>query len=134
MLTLLAFFFCSYNKLYGEVVTLDLAFMVGSNLSLLGCSKVVVGYDTRFSSFDLKNSLISGAKFNGIDVLDLGLSTTPRIEYYSKYYDCFGVMITASHNPYYDNGIKVFKSGKKINNLEEERIENNIYHLLINII
>ncbi len=114
---------------YGEVVTLDLAFMVGYNLSLLGCSKVVVGYDTRFSSFDLKNSLISGAKFNGIDVLDLGLSTTPRVEYYSKYYDCFGVMITASHNPYYDNGIKVFKSGKKINNLEEERIENNIYHL-----
>ena len=43
---------------YGEVVTLDLAFMVGYNLSLLGCSKVVVGYDTRFSSEKLKNSLI----------------------------------------------------------------------------
>ena len=111
---------------YNEVVTLDLAFRVGYNLSLLNCNKLVIGYDTRFSSVDLKDRVIEGARFSGISVLDLGLSTTPRVEYYSKLYNCLGVMITASHNPYYDNGIKVFKNGIKINKDDEDIIEKNI--------
>ena len=114
---------------YNEVVTLDLAFRVGYNLSLLNCNKLVIGYDTRFSSVDLKDRVIEGARFSGISVLDLGLSTTPRVEYYSKLYNCLGVMITASHNPYYDNGIKVFKNGIKINKDDEDIIEKNIKYL-----
>lgn len=111
---------------YGVDVTLDLAYKVGYSLKLLNNSKLVIGYDTRFSSEKLRDYIISGAKFNGINILDLGLSTTPRVEYYSKKYSSLGIMITASHNKYYDNGIKIFKNGVKLKKEEELLIEKGI--------
>lgn len=116
---------------FGVDVTLDLAYKLGYSLRCLNNNKLVIGYDTRFSSFDLKESVKKGAYFNGITILDLGISTTPRVEYYSKKYNSIGVMITASHNKYSDNGIKVFKNGVKLKSEEELLLEKNILSFFI---
>lgn len=116
---------------YGVDVTLDLAYKLGYSLKCLNNNKLVIGYDTRFSSYDLKESVKQGASFNGVTILDLGISTTPKVEYYSKKYNSLGVMITASHNKYTDNGIKVFKSGVKLKGEEELLLEKNILSFFI---
>ena len=83
--------------------------------------KVVIGYDTRESSVDFVNALLSG--LNDVDYEVAGIVTTPVIAHYSNIKSCIGIMITASHNPYYDNGLKVFNKGFKINDEEKKSIE-----------
>jgi len=72
---------------------------------------VVIGKDTRISSDMFEAALSSGLAASGCDVYLLGVSTTPSVSYITKTcsFSC-GVMVTASHNPYYDNGIKVIAS------------------------
>ena len=83
--------------------------------------KVVIGYDTRESSLDFLNALLQGLGKKNIEVA--GVVTTPMIALHSKLESCLGVMITASHNPYYDNGLKVFLNGEKISNDLIKKIE-----------
>ena len=73
---------------------------------------VVVGFDTRESSKDYLNAFLKGLEEDNYQVA--GVVTTPMIAYYSKIKSCIGIMITASHNPYYDNGLKVFFNGEKL--------------------
>ena len=82
--------------------------------------------DTRESSPELKEALIQGLKNTGFYVYDLNITSTPSLIYLTKVYDCIGVMITASHNPYKDNGIKVIIKGRKINDEEIELVESNL--------
>ena len=84
--------------------------------------RVVIGKDTRRSSYMFEYSLVSGLTASGADVYLLHVTTTPSVSYVvrNEEFDC-GIMISASHNPYYDNGIKVINGrGEK---LEEETIE-----------
>ena len=84
--------------------------------------RVVIGKDTRRSSYMFEYSLVSGLTASGADVYLLHVPTTPSVSYVvrTEEFDC-GIMISASHNPYYDNGIKVINGrGEK---LEEETIE-----------
>ena len=84
--------------------------------------RVVIGKDTRRSSYMFEYSLVSGLTASGADVYLLHVTTTPSVSYVvrTEELDC-GIMISASHNPYYDNGIKVINGrGEK---LEEETIE-----------
>ena len=84
--------------------------------------RVVIGKDTRRSSYMFEYSLVSGLTASGADVYLLHVTTTPSVSYVvrTEEFDC-GMMISASHNPYYDNGIKVINGrGEK---LEEETIE-----------
>ena len=84
--------------------------------------RVVIGKDTRRSSYMFEYSLVSGLTASGADVYLLHVTTTPSVPYVvrTEEFDC-GIMISASHNPYYDNGIKVINGrGEK---LEEETIE-----------
>ena len=84
--------------------------------------RVVIGKDTRRSSYVFEYSLVSGLTASGADVYLLHVTTTPSVSYVvrTEEFDC-GIMISASHNPYYDNGIKVINGrGEK---LEEETIE-----------
>jgi len=105
-------------------LTNSLAFKVGQSLKgVLGTTRVVVGMDTRESSSELLFSVISGAQSMGIDVMNAGVVSTPLISLYSKKKNIEGVMITASHNPYQDNGIKVFHAGNKLSEQEELAIE-----------
>lgn len=83
--------------------------------------RVVIGKDTRRSSYMFEYSLVAGLTASGADVYLLHVTTTPSVSYVvrTEEFDC-GIMISASHNPYYDNGIKVINGrGEK---LEEEVI------------
>ncbi len=112
---------------YNSELTNSLAFKVGQSLkSVLGTKRLVIGMDTRESSSELLQSVISGAHSIGIDVMNAGVVSTPLISHYSKQKEVSGVMITASHNPYYDNGIKVFNKGNKLSEDEELGIESYI--------
>ncbi len=78
--------------------------------------KIVVGKDTRRSSYNIEYSLVAGITASGADAYMLHVTTTPSVSYVTRLenFDC-GVMITASHNPFYDNGIKIInKYGEKI--------------------
>ena len=84
--------------------------------------RVVIGKDTRRSSYMFEYSLVAGLTASGADVFLLHVTTTPSVSYVvrTEGFNC-GIMISASHNPYYDNGIKVInEKGEK---LEEETIE-----------
>lgn len=88
-------------------------------------AKIVIGKDTRRSSYMLEYSLVSGIVSSGADAYLLHVTTTPSVAYVVKSddFDC-GIMISASHNPYYDNGIKILDSnGYKISPEIESMIE-----------
>ena len=78
--------------------------------------RIVIGKDTRRSSYMFEFSLVSGLTASGADVYLLHVTTTPSVSYVTMVdaFDC-GIMISASHNPYYDNGIKLIgRSGAKM--------------------
>ena len=88
-------------------------------------AKIVIGKDTRRSSYMFEYSLVAGLTASGADAYLLHVTTTPSVSYVvkSEDFDC-GIMITASHNPFYDNGIKIINSyGYKIEAEVEEQIE-----------
>ncbi len=87
--------------------------------------KVVIGKDTRRSSYMLEYSIVAGLTASGADVYMLHVTTTPSVSYVTRQeeFDC-GIMITASHNPYYDNGIKVInRYGEKLDDNTTALIE-----------
>ena len=111
-----------------KVLTADHAFKIGRFLGWFYSNpkynmrepgyrpKVVIGKDTRRSSYMLEYAVAAGLAASGADVDLLHVTTTPSVSYIVRQddFDC-GVMITASHNPYYDNGIKVINSnGEKL--------------------
>ena len=81
-----------------------------------GPARVVIGKDTRRSSYMLEYSLVGGLTASGADAYLLHVTTTPSVAFVcrTENFDC-GIMISASHNPYYDNGIKLINSfGEKM--------------------
>lgn len=106
-----------------------LAFRVGQGLSkAFDMKDVVIGHDTRQSSPVLAYLVAYGALSQGLNVTFAGVCSTPMLAKYAKDKMMIGVMITASHNPYTDNGIKVFNKGYKSNDDEEAAIEDVIDH------
>lgn len=91
-------------------------------------ANIVIGKDTRRSSYMFEYSLVAGLTASGADVYLLHVTTTPSVSYVvrTEGFDC-GIMISASHNPYYDNGIKIINSnGCKLEAEVEELIESYI--------
>ena len=88
-------------------------------------NKILVGKDTRRSGYMIENALVSGLTAVGYDVVQIGPMPTPAIAFLTENMRCdAGIMITASHNPYYDNGIKFFDShGNKLDKEDEREIE-----------
>ena len=86
---------------------------------------VLIGKDTRVSGYMFESALEAGFVASGVDVLLLGPLPTPGIAYLTKKFGAdFGIVISASHNPYYDNGIKFFDAdGAKLSDALEEEIE-----------
>ena len=87
--------------------------------------KIVIGKDTRRSSYMFEDALSAGITSSGSDAYLLHVTTTPSVSYIvrSEDFDC-GVMITASHNPYHDNGIKIINSdGEKMDDEFLEKLE-----------
>ena len=101
-------------------LTVEHAFKIGRYLGwYYGQShkaKVVIGKDTRRSSYMFENALCAGLTASGADAYLLHVTSTPSVSYVARAddFDC-GIMISASHNPYYDNGIKLINSnGEKM--------------------
>lgn len=112
-----------------EVLTVEHAYKVGRYLGHYygkdGKAKVVIGKDTRRSSYMFEYALVAGLTASGADVYLLHVTTTPSVSYVvkSEGFNC-GIMISASHNPYYDNGLKILnQKGYKLEAEVEDLIE-----------
>jgi len=92
--------------------------------------KILVGKDTRRSGYMIENALVSGLTAIGFDVIQVGPMPTPAVAFLTEDMRCDGgIMISASHNPYYDNGIKFFDSeGNKLSEDIEARIEERYFN------
>ena len=88
-------------------------------------NKILVGKDTRRSGYMIENAIVSGLTAVGFDVIQIGPMPTPAIAFLTANMRCdAGIMITASHNPFHDNGIKFFDwFGNKLDRSKEEEIE-----------
>ncbi len=112
-----------------KVLTVEHAFKVGRYLGWhygrTHKAKVVIGKDTRRSSYMFEYALVAGLTASGADAYLLHVTTTPSVSYVvrTEDFDC-GIMISASHNPFYDNGIKLINgAGHKIETEIEEKVE-----------
>ena len=110
-------------------LTVDHAFKVGRYVDWYygrdHKAKIVIGKDTRRSSYMFEYALVAGLTASGADAYLLHVTTTPSVSYVvrTEDFDC-GIMISASHNPFYDNGIKLLNgNGQKIEAEVEARIE-----------
>lgn len=113
-------------------LTVEHAYKVGRYLGFYygknhedGKASIVIGKDTRRSSYMFEYSLVAGLTASGADVYLMHVTTTPSVSYIVRLdeFDC-GIMISASHNPYYDNGIKIINGqGYKLEAEVEEEIE-----------
>jgi phosphoglucosamine mutase len=94
-----------------------------------GRHKIVLGKDTRLSGYMLENAISSGILSMGVDVLFIGPLPTPGVAYVTRSLRAdAGIVITASHNPYADNGIKFFRAdGYKLDDTIEAAIENLVF-------
>src|SRR5512137_823177 len=94
-----------------------------------GKHKIVIGKDTRLSGYMIENALSAGVLSMGVDVLFIGPLPTPGVAYVTRSLRAdAGIVITASHNPYDDNGIKFFRAdGYKLYDAIERRIEGLVF-------
>lgn len=104
-------------------LTVDLVTKLGMALAALDSKEVVIATDTRISKDLLAYSIIAGALSRGLNVHYAGVMPTPALIYYSNLKQITGIMITASHNPYTDNGIKVLNKGLKLSEEQELKLE-----------
>src|SRR6266508_2898679 len=112
------------------VITPELALKVGQAAGVVfqrgeHRHRVVIGKDTRLSGYMIETAMIAGFTSVGIDVLQLGPMPTPAVAMLTRSMRAdLGVMISASHNPYDDNGIKLFgPDGFKLSDEVEQEIE-----------
>ncbi len=93
-------------------------------LGVDGVTSVVVGGDTRESTEVLDRALCDGFALEGLDVVRLGVAPTPQVAFEAQRRDALGAVVSASHNPWADNGIKLFaRGGVKLTDDVERRIE-----------
>ena len=116
----------------GIDLTAEHAFLTGrflgwyyGNRTQNGAARIVIGKDTRRSSYMYENALAAGITASGADAYLLHVTTTPCVSFITRTenFDC-GVMISASHNPYYDNGIKLMNGiGEKMDDDMQAELE-----------
>src|SRR5690606_25483936 len=112
-------------------MTVDFALRLASSAAQVLApqgGKVLIGKDTRVSGYMFESALEAGFVAAGVDVLLTGPLPTPGIAYLTKKYGAdLGIVISASHNPYYDNGIKFFDAeGEKLSDELEDAIESSL--------
>ncbi|OQA92053.1 MAG: Phosphoglucosamine mutase [Elusimicrobia bacterium ADurb.Bin231] len=120
-----------------EPITPDMAVQIGQAVTYLlrkegkegHRPRIVIGKDTRLSGYMLENALVTGITSMGGDVVLFGPIPTPGIAFLTDNVNAdAGIMISASHNPFEDNGIKIFsRDGFKLTDEEESRIEDLIF-------
>lgn len=114
------------GKELNAYLAMEVAMAVGIHFKQKAVTKtILVGKDTRKSGYMIENAIVSGLTAVGYNVLQIGPMPTPAIAFLTEDLRCdCGIMISASHNPYYDNGIKIFDSqGFKLDKEDEKAIE-----------
>ncbi|MCX7553968.1 phosphoglucosamine mutase [Marinicella sp. S1101] len=118
------------GKVGGELITAEFALRLGYAAGkVLGESMpnktIVIGKDTRVSGYMLESALEAGLSSAGVNIILFGPMPTPAVAWLTKtLHASAGIVISASHNPYYDNGIKFFnQNGNKLNDEQELAIE-----------
>ena len=116
----------------GEILTPFLATKIAMAFGEIinkNTGKILVGKDTRRSGYMIENAIVSGLTAVGFDVIQIGPMPTPAVAFLTEDMRCDGgIMISASHNPYYDNGIKFFDSeGNKLSEEIEKKIEKRFF-------
>jgi phosphoglucosamine mutase len=97
---------------------------------VFGGTEAVVGRDTRESGPALTAALAAGLAAGGIDTLDLGVAPTPAIAFVAGQRHAVGVVVSASHNPWFDNGIKLFSpQGSKLSDADQAAVEARLIEL-----
>jgi phosphoglucosamine mutase len=106
-------------------LTPEVAMMVGRACArTLGAERILIGRDPRRSGDMLEAALVAGIAAEGIDVDLLGVVPTPAVAWWARTEGCGAMMVTASHNPWTDNGIKVFGvGGRKLDDAQQAAIE-----------
>ncbi|QIR16216.1 phosphoglucosamine mutase [Shewanella aestuarii] len=104
---------------------MKLGWAAGKVLASVGTKEVLIGKDTRSSGYMFESAIEAGLSAAGINVALIGPMPTPAVAYLASTFRAdAGVVISASHNPFYDNGIKFFSnSGTKLNDEQEQQIE-----------
>lgn len=107
---------------------LRLGWAAGKVFSKQGRGRILIGKDTRISGYMFESALEAGLASAGVDVLLLGPMPTPGIAYLTRTFNAnAGIVISASHNPYYDNGVKFLSGdGKKLDDAIELAIEHEL--------
>lgn len=123
------------HSLVNPEFVLKLGWAVGCVLANGGGSKVLIGKDTRISGYMLESALEAGLSAAGVDIHLLGPMPTPAIAYLTRTFRAkAGFVISASHNPYYDNGIKFFSAdGSKLPDEVELAIEQQLQKPIITV-
>jgi len=107
-----------------DEITLDLAYRLGRAVASVFSVPVYVGYDTRESSPTLAAAVLAGLRDGGATGVNLGYFTTPGVAVIAQRRRGVGVVVSASHNPYYDNGLKVLGvGGAKLDHATEAAVE-----------
>jgi phosphoglucosamine mutase len=107
-----------------ELTEADVAAVAYAAASVLGTGRWLIGRDTRESGPALEAAVAAGLRAAGAEPESVGVLPTPALAVLSAAWNCPAVMITASHNPYYDNGVKVFaRGGAKLTDDVERAIE-----------
>jgi len=114
-----------------EDLSLADAFLMGrAAADVFGGTEAVVGRDTRESGPVLTAALAAGLAAGGIDTLDLGVAPTPAIAFVARQRHAVGVVVSASHNPWFDNGIKLFSpQGSKLSDIDQAAVEARLVQL-----
>jgi len=108
-----------------DITTLAVQLYARAAARELRCSLFVIGFDTRESSVPLARAVEAGLIAEGVEVLWAGMCPTPAVAFYAEHCQAGAAVITASHNPYTDNGLKFFgEGGIKLTDEEESRIQN----------
>ena len=107
-----------------DEITVDLAYRLGRAVATVFSVPIYVGYDTRESSPTLAHAVLAGLSDGGAVGVNLGYFTTPGVAVIAQQRGGAGVVVSASHNPYYDNGLKVLGvGGAKLDHATEAAVE-----------
>ena len=116
----------------GEFLTANMALRLAQAIGIYfnqkskkQTKKILLGKDTRRSGYMIENALVSGLTSVGYDVIQIGPMPTPAVAYLTESMRCdAGIMLSASHNPFYDNGVKFFDcKGNKLSLEDEQNIQ-----------
>jgi len=112
------------GRAHHDVTVADAFLIARAAAEVFGGSSAVIGRDTRESGPAFTAAVAAGLRAGGVEPFDLGIAPTPAVAFVARQRDAIGVVISASHNPWQDNGIKLFsRTGSKLSDRDQQAVE-----------